>query len=119
MRNKFGNFVTPDFSTVAAAAAGAMTTMGPETDFRISLIDAEGERSYPVSSLTWLLVKKDYGQQVDRARELVGFVWWALNDGQTAAPDLGYAALPAELKPWIEARLHTVSAGGTPVWPAN
>jgi phosphate transport system substrate-binding protein len=119
IRNKFGNFVSPDFTTVSAAAAGAMSTMGPETDFRVSLIDAEGERSYPVASFTWLLVKKDYGDREARARELVRFIWWALNEGQAAAPDLGYAALPAELKPWIEQRLHTITAGGAPVWPAQ
>jgi phosphate transport system substrate-binding protein len=116
VRNRFGNFVTPDFSTVAAAAAGAMASMGPDTDFRVSLIDAEGERTYPVSSFTWLLVKKDYGDQVAKARELVRFVWWALSEGQAAAPDLGYAPLPAELKPWIEARLRTIAAAGQAVW---
>jgi phosphate transport system substrate-binding protein len=119
IRNRFGNFVTPDFSTVSAASAGAMATMGPDTDFRVSLIDAEGERTYPVSSFTWLLVKKDYGDQVDRARELVRFIWWALHEGQAAAPDLGYAPLPAELAPWIEARLRAITAGGAPVWPAG
>jgi len=119
IRNRFGNFVTPDFSTVSAASAGAMAAMGPDTDFRVSLIDAEGERSYPVSSFTWLLVKKDYGDQTAKARELVRFIWSAINDGQAAAPDLGYAPLPAELKPWIEARLRTVTASGAPVWPAE
>ncbi|HET7039382.1 MAG TPA: phosphate ABC transporter substrate-binding protein PstS [Gemmatimonadales bacterium] len=118
VRNKAGTFVTPDFSTVSAAAAGAMASMGPDTDFRVSLIDADGDRSYPVASFTWLLVKKDYGDQAARARELVRFIWWSLNDGQAAAPDLGYAALPAELKPWIEQRLHTITAGGAAVWPA-
>jgi phosphate transport system substrate-binding protein len=119
VRNKSGNFVSPDFSTVSSAAAGAMATIGPDTDFRVSLIDAEGDRTYPVSSFTWLLVKKDYGDQAARARELVRFIWWALNEGQAAAPDLGYAGLPAELKPWIEARLRSVTAAGAPVWPAE
>jgi phosphate transport system substrate-binding protein len=116
VRNRFGNFVTPDVTTVAAAAAGGASAMGPDTDFRVSLIDAPGERSYPVSSMTWLLVKKDYGNQGAKARELVTFIWWALNEGQAAAPDLGYAPLPLELKPWLEARLQTITADGQPVW---
>jgi phosphate transport system substrate-binding protein len=119
IRNKAGNFVTPDFSTVSAAAAGAMSRMGPETDFRVSLIDPDGDRSYPVASFTWLLVKKDYGDQAEKARELIRFIWWALNDGQSAAPDLGYAGIPVELKPWIEARLETITAAGAPVWTSN
>lgn len=116
VRNRFGNFVTPDVTTVAAAAAGGAAAMGPDTDFRVSLIDAPGERSYPVSSMTWLLVKKDYGTQGAKAGELVTFIWWALNEGQAAAPDLGYAPLPLELRPWLEARLQTITADGQPVW---
>jgi phosphate transport system substrate-binding protein len=116
VRNKFGNFVTPDISTVEAAAEGDMAVMGPDTDFRVSLIDAPGERSYPVSSMTWLLVKQDYGDQAVKARELVRFIWWALNEGQAAAPDLGYAPLPPALRPWIEARLRSITASGAPVW---
>jgi phosphate transport system substrate-binding protein len=116
VRNRFGNFVTPDVTTVAAAAAGGAAAMGPDTDFRVSLIDAPGERSYPVSSMTWLLVKQDYGTETAKARELVKFIWWALNEGQAAAPDLGYAPLPLELRPWIQARLETITADGRPVW---
>jgi phosphate transport system substrate-binding protein len=116
VRNRFGNFVTPDVSTVEAAAEGEMEVMGPDTDFRVSLIDAPGERSYPVSSMTWLLVRKDFGTAEAKARALIEFIWWALHDGQAAAPDLGYAALPAALKPWIQARLESITANGKPVW---
>lgn len=119
VRNRFGTFVTPDVTTVAAAAAGGAEAMGPDTDFRVSLIDAPGERAYPVSSMTWLLVKKDYGDQAAKARALVQFIWWALNEGQASAPDLGYAALPENLKPWLRARLETITAGGGPVWSSG
>jgi phosphate transport system substrate-binding protein len=116
VRNRFGNFVTPDVSTVEAAAEGEMAVMGPDTDFRVSLIDAPGERSYPVSSMTWLLVRKDFGDREAKARELITFIWWALTEGQAAAPDLGYAALPPALRPWIQARLESITANGSPVW---
>jgi hypothetical protein len=49
----------------------------------------------------------------------VQFIWWALNEGQASAPDLGYAALPENLKPWLRARLETITAGGRPVWSAG
>jgi phosphate transport system substrate-binding protein len=116
VRNRDGNFVTPDISTVSAAAAGAMAELTPATDFRVSLINAPGARTYPIASFTWLLLHQDYGADATKARALVEYVWWALTDGQAAAPDLGYAPLPAEIKPWIRAKLQTISAGGKPVW---
>jgi phosphate transport system substrate-binding protein len=116
VRNHDGNFVTPDLSTVSDAAAGAAATLGPETDFRISLINAPGERAYPVASFTWLLVRKDYGDDVAKARELVAFVWWALTQGQSSAEALGYAPLPEAVLPLVQARLRELTAGGGTVW---
>lgn len=116
VRNRDGNFVTPDLSTVSDAAAGAAATLGPDTDFRISLINAPGERTYPVSSFTWLLVRRDYGDDAAKARALVAFIWWSLTQGQHSAEELGYAPLPDDIMPLIEARLREVSAGGAPVW---
>ena len=115
VQNKAGTFVTPTIESTTAAAAGAMKQMGPTTDFRVSITDAEGAQAYPVSSFTWLLAGKEYPDAA-KARELVKFIWWSLTEGQAQAPKLGYAPLPKELLPWIEARLKTVSAGGKPVW---
>ena len=115
VRNHDGNFVTPDISTVSAAAAGKMAELTPDTDFRVSVLNAPGERTYPIASFTWLLLRKDYDDAV-KARALIDFVWWALTEGQQAAPELGYAPLPDEIKPWIRAKLETITAGGKPVW---
>ena len=115
VRNRSGTFITPSLESVTAAAAGAMATMGPDTDFRVSITDPPGPDAFPVSSFTWLLVRKNYPDAA-KARELVKFVWWAVNDGQAQAPRLGYAPLPKAMVPWIQARLQTVSAQGKAVW---
>ena len=115
VQNKAGTFVIPSIESTTAAAAGAMQTMGPETDFRVSITNADGAQAYPVASFTWALVRKEYDDAA-KAGELVKFLWWALNEGQSEAPALGYAPLPKEMLPWIEARLKTVSAAGQPVW---
>lgn len=115
VRNRAGTFITPSLESVTAAAAGAMEQMGAGTDFRVSITDPTGADAYPISSFTWLLVRKTYPDAA-KARELIKFIWWALNDGQTQAPRLGYAPLPKAMVPWIEARLKTVSADGKPVW---
>ena len=115
VRNRAGTFITPSLESVTAAAAGAMTQMGASTDFRVSITDPGGADAYPISSFTWLLVRKEYPDAA-KARELVKFIWWALNDGQAQAPRLGYAPLPKAMVPWIENRLKSVSAGGKAVW---
>lgn len=115
VRNKAGKFITPSLESVTAAAAGAMKAMDPNTDFRVSITDPDGDKAYPIASFTWFLIRKQYDDAA-KAGELVKFVWWAENDGQSRATDLGYAPLPKQLRPWIEARLKTITAGGKAVW---
>lgn len=116
VQNRAGRFVLPSPQSVTAAAASAMTAMGPGTDFRVSITDPPGAESYPIASFTWLLLRRTYPDP-ERAGALVRFVWWAVTEGQAAASRLGYAPLPSALRPWIEARLKTVQAAGRPVWP--
>lgn len=115
VRNRAGNWITPSIESVTAAAQGAMDEMGPNTDFRVSLTDSPGAQAYPISSFTWLLIRKTYPDAA-KARELIRFVWWSLTEGQTKAAGLGYAPLPKEMLPWIEARLKAVTGGGQPAW---
>ena len=115
IRNQAGNWITPSLESVTAAAAGAMKDMGPNTDFRVSITNAPGAQAYPAASFTWLLVRKSYADSA-KARALLEFIWWAQTDGQAKAPELGYAPLPKELRPWIKARLKSVTAAGRAVW---
>ncbi len=118
IRNSSGNWITPNLESVTAAAAGAMKDMGPNTDFRVSITNSSGPQAYPISSFTWLLVHKTYADTA-KARALVQFIWWAESEGQTKALELGYAPLPKELRPWIQARLKSVMAGGRAAWKGN
>jgi len=94
IQNKAGNWVTASLAGVTAAAASASGNM--PADFRVSITDAPGADAYPISSFTWLLVyqkqtNKDVGEQIKK------FLGWALTEGQTLAPSLQYAPLPAEV----------------------
>jgi len=114
LKNQSGNWITASLESVTAAAAGAMKDMGPNTDFRVSITNSPGAQAYPAASFTWLLVHKTYTDAA-KARALVQFVWWAETEGQAKAPELGYSPLPRELRPWIQARLKSVTAGGRAV----
>jgi phosphate transport system substrate-binding protein len=94
VQNLAGEFVKASVASVTAAAAGAAQKM--PADFRVSITNAEGKGSYPVSSFTWLLL---YENPKDKAQSkiMVDFVKWALSDGQKYCAELGYAPLPAEV----------------------
>ncbi len=94
IKNKAGNFVEPTFGSVSAAAAGAIKNM-PE-DLRVSLTDADGKDSYPISGFTWLLVYKNMKDQ-KKMDAIKTFLKWALTDGESYAKDLYYAPLPKEV----------------------
>jgi len=115
LKNKAGNWVTPTLAATTEALAGAMSSMGPSTDFRVSITNSDGATAYPICSMTYLLVHKDY-EDATTARELIKYIWWAETEGQARAEPLGYAPLPPALRPWIEARLKTVKAGGKVAW---
>jgi phosphate transport system substrate-binding protein len=94
VQNAAGQFVKASEQAVTAAAAGAAAEM--PADFRVSITNAPGAESYPISSFTWLLLYQD-AQDKAMARVMVDFMKWALSDGQKFAPDLGYAPLPPEV----------------------
>ena len=54
-----------------------------------------------------------------KAAALINYVWWAETAGQAKAAALGYAPLPAALRPWIADRLASITAGGRKVWTAS
>jgi phosphate transport system substrate-binding protein len=89
MKNAAGNFVTPTVDSVTAALASATI---PE-DFRFSMVNAPGDKAYPICGTTWLLV---YAEQKDHVKgeKLVQFLKWAYSKGETFAASLDYAPLP-------------------------
>ncbi len=91
VRNQAGAFVKANVETVRAA--GASVKM-PE-DFRVSIVNAPGENSYPISTFTWLLI--DEKNTVETGAAIKGFLNWMLTDGQAIAPKLEYAPLPDDV----------------------
>ncbi|HJQ09733.1 MAG TPA: phosphate ABC transporter substrate-binding protein PstS [Gemmatimonadaceae bacterium] len=116
IKNAAGRYVTPSISSVTAAAAGMK--LPSNTDYRISIVNAPGKDSYPISSMTWILV---YQNQLDRVKgqKLVDFLRWAYTSGEKSAESLDYAPLPQAMRVRLEKRLATISVGGTQVGTAR
>ena len=103
LKNAAGSFIEPTLESVTAAAASA--SLGPETDFRVSITDAPGAQAYPISSFTWLLLPK-VPQPGDKSKVLEDFVRWMLTPAaQRMAADLHYAPLPAPVIQLVQKRL--------------
>jgi len=95
LRNSAGVLVQPTLKSVAAAAAGA--ELPPTTDFRVTITNAPGADSYPISSFTWLLIRKEDPDPA-RAKTIHAFVAWMLEPAaQRMAADLHYAPLPVKV----------------------
>src|SRR5512142_2227844 len=118
LQNHAGNFVAPTLAATTSALAASMASMGPNTDFRVSITDAAAADAYPIASMTYLLLRKTNDDPV-KTEALIKFVWWAETAGQDKAAPLGYAPLPPALRPWIADRLASIEAGGKKVWTAS
>ena len=92
VQNAEGKFLKADLVGVTAAAAGAAKTM-PD-DFRVSITNAPGAGSYPISSFTWLLIPSQF-QDASKRDAIKAFLNWMLTDGQGFNEGLSYAKLPA------------------------
>jgi phosphate transport system substrate-binding protein len=91
LKNANGKFVKPTFDSVTAAAAG-MKDM--PADFRVSIANGPGDKTYPISSFTWLLIPSQIPDAAKK-KAVVDFLNWMLTDGQKDAQGLQYAPLPA------------------------
>ena len=103
IKNPDGAFIEPTLKSVSAAASGA--ELQPETDFRVSITNAPGPDSYPISSFTWLLIHQ---QSPDTAKATVlrDFIRWMLQPpAQRMAADLHYAPLPVPVIELVQDRL--------------
>ncbi len=109
MKNSAGKFIEPSLESVTAAADGVATTI-PD-DLRVSITNAAGESSYPISGFTYLLVYKDQDDAV-KGKALVDFIAWALKDGEAMAKELVYSPLPPAVLAKAEAKLKLVNHGG-------
>jgi phosphate transport system substrate-binding protein len=91
VKNPAGVFVKASLASVSAAAAGAIKEI-PD-DFRVSITNAPGKDSYPISSFTWLLVPDKIADPAKK-KAITELLKWMLTDGQNMTEVLSYARLP-------------------------
>ncbi len=91
LQNADGNFVSPDDKTFAAAAAGVNWFSVP--GMGVSMVNAKGKDSWPISTASFILMYKDPSNKAESA-EVLKFFEWAFKNGKQAAVDLDYVPMP-------------------------
>lgn len=92
VKNASGNYVAPTLDASSAALANVVVA----DDLTYNPLNAAGDKSYPITAPTWVLV---YKNQVDAKQRdaLKGYLKFILTDGQKLAQGVGYSKLPDAL----------------------
>jgi phosphate transport system substrate-binding protein len=98
VQNSAGNFIAADSVSISAAAA----TKTMPADFRVSITNAMGDKSYPIASFTWILIPENISTKQEATRI---FLRWVLTEGQAYAESVGFTKLPKSI---VEQELKTL-----------
>jgi phosphate transport system substrate-binding protein len=99
MINKAGKTVQPTSESFAAAAANANWKSQP--GYGVILANQPGDKSWPMTTATWILIHKKPTDPAATAAALKFFAW-AYKNGGKAAEELDYVPMPANVVQDIE-----------------
>ena len=105
IRNAEGEFVRPSGRSISAAAVAMAGKMSE--DFRVSLTNAPGKDSYPISSFTWFYVPA-VSKDSQRGQAIADYLKWVYSSGEKLAQEQGYPPLPGELLTKVAAKAATI-----------
>lgn len=119
IQNPVGNYVLPSLASTTAAAQSLPTSglpSGTDDWSGVSLLNAPGQQAYPIVTPTYILVYKELNvvprMTLDKATQLVQYIWYIVHDGQQLAPALQYASLPSNLVQIDETTLKSITFNG-------
>jgi len=89
LENKAGNYVVPN----AESGAEALAAVEMPEDLVAFLPDPAGAKSYPITSYTWMIFRKNNDNPA-KAKAMREMVEYGLTEGQKIADSMGYIPLP-------------------------
>jgi phosphate transport system substrate-binding protein len=92
LENRAGRFIR---ATVQSGRAALGAARLPD-NLRLFLPDPAGPDSYPIVTLSWVLLYKDYGD-LQKAAAVRDLFKWCLSDGQASGEELGYLRLGSNI----------------------
>ncbi|QTD44610.1 phosphate ABC transporter substrate-binding protein PstS [Ottowia testudinis] len=102
VQNQAGKYVNPDDAAFAAAAAGVDWFSVP--GMGVSMVNAKGDNSWPISTASFILMYKEPAEKAQSA-EVLKFFDWAFKNGKKMAEELDYVSLPDSLTNDIRAKV--------------
>lgn len=114
VQNRAGKFVKASKAGVNAAAA---TTVLPASGY-VSITNAPGESSYPISTFTYVIfyAEQKYGNRTEaQARALKDALNYVVTKGQQFNEALDYVELPSNAATRARSILSSMTFGGKPV----
>ncbi len=105
VQNHDGKFLKASTEGVTAAAA-AFAKQIP-ADYRVSITDAPGAESYPISSFTWLLIPSP-AKDAAKGAAIKDFLYWMLDHGESEAAGMTYAPLPKAVSDRVHQTIGTL-----------
>jgi len=106
LENKDGKFVQPSQQSCESSLA----SIDLPDNLRAFAPDPTGAESYPIVTLSWVLLRKQYPDPA--AGSLRDLFRWCLQDGQRYASQLGYVPLPPSVVQKALAVVNGISPGG-------
>jgi len=106
LENSAGNFIDPSPDAAALAFEGVEVPQ----DFALLIPNPEGDDSYPIVGLTWMLLYPEYDNE-QTAKAIETMVDWAQNNGAEFAQELGYIPLPQGVGDRVKSTVEEEIAG--------
>lgn len=113
VRNRDGLFPAPTAASFSAAAANAPWDKS-EGNYLV-LVDQTGKDSWPITGVTFVLMRKVPADAVKSAAVL-RFFDWAFANGNALAAKIDYIPLPDAVKTMVRGQWSQIQANGKPVY---
>ncbi|HTT24485.1 MAG TPA: phosphate ABC transporter substrate-binding protein PstS [Candidatus Sulfotelmatobacter sp.] len=92
LENKSGRFTAPS----PESASAALASLQMPGNLRVFVPDPDGESSYPIVTMSWILLYDSYPDP-KKAGLVKDLFAWCLAEGQNTASNLGYVPLPTSV----------------------
>jgi phosphate transport system substrate-binding protein len=114
LQNRAGKFVNPTTETFQAAATNA--DWEKASGFYMVLTDQHGDKSWPITGASYILMNKDQSDP-SKAEIMLKFFDWCFKNGSEVAIDLHYVPIPAKVCNLVKVQwAKEITAQGRVVW---
>ncbi|MFA6930959.1 MAG: phosphate ABC transporter substrate-binding protein PstS [Lentisphaeria bacterium] len=102
LKNRAGKFLAPTQESFQASAANAEWDKAP--GFYMVLTNQPGDQSWPISGVTYILLRRDLADQAKKSA-LRNYFHWCFTNGAASASQLNYVPIPVNLFDMIKNKI--------------